>query len=135
MAMIETGPNSFTFSQELDSSLLNDLYEGDLEYAEVVFGDFLKYLPDYFGEVEQAFTNKQIDEMRKAVHKCKTLMGFVGLSSIQASYQAVEKKCEESKSMSELDTDYRNLKQQTESGKKIITKELDRLKVFNGTKK
>ncbi|HYJ37540.1 MAG TPA: Hpt domain-containing protein [Chitinophagaceae bacterium] len=133
--MIETGPNSFTFSQELDSSLLNDLYEGDLEYAEVVFGDFLKYLPNYFSEVEQAFTNKQIDELRKAVHKCKTLMGFVGLSTIQATYQAVEKKCENSKSMSELDTDYRDLKQQTESGKKIITKELDRLKEFNGTKK
>jgi HPt (histidine-containing phosphotransfer) domain-containing protein len=133
--MIETGHNSFVFSQELDSSLLNDLYEGDLEYAEVVFGDFLKYLPDYFGEVEQAFNGKQIDELRKAVHKCKTLMGFVGLSTIQAAYQGVEKKCEKSTDISELETDYMDLRKQTESGKKIITKELGRLKAFNGTKK
>lgn len=133
--MIETGPNSFAFSQELDSGLLNDLYEGDLDYAEVVFGDFLKYLPDYFGEVELAYNNKQVDELRKAVHKCKTLMGFVGLSVIQATYQAVEKKCEASSSISELDADYQNLKKQTESGRKIITIELDRLKAFNGTKK
>ena len=133
--MIQTGPNSFSFSKELDSGLLNDLYEGDLEYAEVVFGDFLKYLPDYFGEVEQAYNGRKIEEMRKAVHKCKTLMGFVGLSQIQASYQAVEKKCETAGNITDLETDYRNLKQQTESGKKIITNELDRLKAFNGTKK
>jgi hypothetical protein len=73
--------------------------------------------------------------MRKAVHKCKTLMGFVGLSSIQASYQAVEKKCEDAESMKELEPDFKNLKSQTESGRKIIVTELDRLKVFNGTKK
>jgi HPt (histidine-containing phosphotransfer) domain-containing protein len=133
--MIETGPNSFLFSQELDSDLLNNLYEGDLEYAAVVFADFLKYLPDYFGEVEQAYNGKKIDEMRKAVHKCKTLMGFVGLSSIQASYQAVEKKCESAESIKELEPDYKNLKTQTESGRKIIVTELDRLKAFNGTKK
>ena len=133
--MIETGPNSFMFSKELDSGLLNDLYEGDLEYAEVVFGDFLKYLPDYFGEVEQAYNGKRIDELRKAVHKCKTLMGFVGLSDIQATYQTVEKKCESAGNISELDADYRDLQKQTESGKKIITLELDRLKAFNGTKK
>ena len=133
--MIETGPNSFAFSQELDSRLLNDLYEGDLEYAEVVFGDFLKYLPDYFSEIEVAFNGKKIDELRKAVHKCKTLMGFVGLSGIQAAYQAMEKKCEVSSSINELETDYHDLKSQTESGRKIISKELDRLKAFNGTKK
>jgi|SRR5947207_5506384 hypothetical protein len=133
--MIGTGPNSFVFSRELDSGLLNDLYEGDLEYAEVVFNDFLKYLPDYFGEIEVAFNGKKIDELRKAVHKCKTLMGFVGLSTIQASYQAMEKKCELSTDIQQLNTDYRDLKTQTESGKKIITIELGRLKDYNGTKK
>ena len=133
--MIETGPNSFMFSKELDSGLLNDLYEGDLEYAEVVFGDFLKYLPDYFGEVDAAYKGQKIDELRKAVHKCKTLMGFVGLSEIQAAYQSLEKKCESAGNMSELEADYRDLQQHTESGRRIITIELDRLKVFNGTKK
>ena len=133
--MIVPSPNSFAFSPGLDSGLLNDLYAGDLEYAEVVFGDFLKYLPDYFSEIEVAYKGKKIDELRKAVHKCKTLMGFVGLSEIQASYQALEKKCEESNNIKDLDSDYKNLKKQTESGKNIITTELDRLKVFNGTKK
>jgi HPt (histidine-containing phosphotransfer) domain-containing protein len=133
--MIVPTPNSFDFSPGLDSGLLNDLYAGDLEYAEVVFGDFLKYLPDYFSEIELAYKGKKIDELRKAVHKCKTLMGFVGLSEIQASYQALEKKCEDSTNIKDLDSDYTNLKKQTESGKNIITTELDRLKVFNGTKK
>ena len=133
--MIVPGPDSFAFSRELDSGLLNDLYAGDLEYAEVVFGDFLKYLPDYFSEIEVAYKGKKIDELRKAVHKCKTLMGFVGLSDIQASYQAVEKKCEQSTDIKELDTDYLNLQKETEVGKKIITTELVRLKAFNGTKK
>ena len=133
--MIRPDPNSFAFSNELDSGLLNDLYNGDLEYAEVVFGDFLKYLPDYFTEIEADYKGKKIDEMRKAVHKCKTLMGFVGLSDIQASYQAVEKKCEHTSDIKQLVSDYDKLKKETESGKRIIITELDRLKAFNGTKK
>src|SRR5436305_4848868 len=133
--MIVPSPNSFAFSPGLDSGLLNDLYAGDLEYAEVVFGDFLKYLPDYFSEIEEAYKGKKIDELRKAVHKCKTLMGFVGLSDIQASYQAVEKKCEHTTDIKLLVTDYDNLKKETECGKRIIITELDRLKAFNGTKK
>ena len=133
--MIVPSPNSFAFSPGLDSGLLNDLYNGDLEYAEVVFGDFLKYLPDYFSEIEVAYKGMKIEEMRKAVHKCKTLMGFVGLSDIQASYQAVEKKCETSTDIKQLVTDYDNLKKETESGKRIIITELVRLKAFNGTKK
>jgi len=133
--MILPDPKSFSFSRELDSGLLNDLYNGDLEYAEVVFGDFLKYLPDYFSEIEVAYKGMKIEEMRRAVHKCKTLMGFVGLSDIQASYQAVEKKCETSTDIKQLVTDYDNLKKETESGKRIIITELVRLKAFNGTKK
>ena len=132
--MIGTGPNSFIFSKELDSVLLSELYEGDWEYAETVFGDFLRYLPDYFSEIELAFNGKQIDELRKAVHKCKTLMGFVGLSQVQASYQAMEKKCELAKDIKSLESDYRSLKQLTESGKDIIVLELERLKAFNAGK-
>ena len=54
---------------------------------------------------------------------------------IQAAYQALEKKCEQSKEIDELEADYKDLKKQTESGKEIIITELDRLKDFNGTKK
>jgi len=133
--MIGTGPDSFIFSNELDSGLLTDLYEGDWKYAETVFGDFLRYLPDYFSEIDLAFNNNQIEQLRKAVHKCKTLMGFVGLSAVQASFQALEKKCEQVKATIELETDYRSLKIQTESGKNIIVLELERLKAFNANKK
>ena|ERR1700730_7195658 len=132
--MIGTGPDSFIFSNELDSGLLTDLYEGDWKYAETVFGDFLRYLPDYFSEIDLAFNNNQIEQLRKAVHKCKTLMGFVGLSRIQASYQAMEKKCERATDIKSLESDYRSLKQQTESGKDIIVLELERLKAFNAGK-
>jgi hypothetical protein len=132
--MIGTGPDSFTFSNELDSGLLTDLYEGDWKYAETVFGDFLRYLPDYFSEIELAFSGKQIEALRKAVHKCKTLMGFVGLSRVQASYQAMEKKCELASDIKSLESDYLSLKQQTEAGKDIIILELERLKAFNAGK-
>jgi hypothetical protein len=47
----------------------------------------------------------------------------------------MEKKCEHSSDILDLETDYKQLKKQTESGRNIITTELHRLKAFNGTKK
>jgi len=133
--MYQSKPSSFHFDNNLNSSFLNELFDGDYQYAETVFADFLKYLPEYSEEIEAAYRQKNIEELRKAVHKCKTLMGFVGLSTIQTSYLNLEKMCEAGQHTKEIDAAYVSLKEQTGEGKSIIIKELERLRAFNDAQK
>ncbi len=129
--MIQTGPNTFVFAKELDTVLLNELYENDWEYAETVFEDCLKHLPDYFLDIEKAYKSGDISDLRRAVHKCKTLMGFVGLSSVQEIYHSFEKSCETAKEIVQLETSYYTLMEETRSGTLVVMNELQRLKFFN----
>ena len=123
--------SSFNFNEKLNTPFLSELFEGDYKYAETVFGDFLKYLPEYSEEIDAAYRQRNINELRKAVHKCKTLMGFVGLSEIQAQYLELEKMCENGVDGEHLDKAYNSLKEQTIDGKNLIIKEHQRLKEFN----
>lgn len=132
--MFKSEQSSFAFNEKLNTPFLTELFEGDYEYAETVFGDFLKYLPEYSEEIDAAYRQQNIEELRKAVHKCKTLMGFVGLSEIQAQYLKMEKMCENGKAGDDLDEAYNYLKQQTNEGKDLIIKEHQRLKDFNREK-
>ena len=132
--MFKPEHSSFTFNEKLNTPFLAELFEGDYQYAETVFGDFLKYLPEYSDEIDFAYRQRNIEELRKAVHKCKTLMGFVGLSDIQAQYLKMEKMCENGHQAADLDEAYNSLKQQTAEGKELIIREHQRLKDFNGAK-
>jgi chemotaxis protein histidine kinase CheA len=132
--MFKKERSSFTFNEKLNQPFLSELFEGDYEYAETVFGDFLKYLPEYSEEIDAAYSQRNIEELRKAVHKCKTLMGFVGLSDIQDQYLKMEKMCESGRNGQELDDAYNALKQQTVEGKELIINEHQRLKEYNGSK-
>ena len=132
--MFKPEHSSFTFNEKLNSPFLAELFEGDYKYAETVFGDFLKYLPEYSEEIDAAYRQRNIEELRKAVHKCKTLMGFVGLSEIQAQYLEMEKMCENGSAGEGFDEAYNSLKQQTIDGKNLIIIEHQRLKEFNGEK-
>src|SRR4051812_44300179 len=124
--MLQSESRPFTFSEKLNAGFLNELFEGDYQYAETVFGDFLKYLPEYSAEIDAAYKQKNIEELRKAIHKCKTLMGFVGLTDIQDQYLKMEKMCEKGRESAEIDQAYVSLRDQTFLGKDLISNELQR---------
>jgi HPt (histidine-containing phosphotransfer) domain-containing protein len=121
----------FQFNDKLDIAFLNDLFEGDLEYATVVFGDFLKELPNYWVEVEQAYNNNKISELRSAVHKTKTLFGYVGHTKVLEAFQAFENQCNIAKDSKELTEEFNYLQQMKETAKKIIDQEYLRLKKYH----
>src|SRR5215469_17770233 len=83
----------FIFDENLNSSFLQELFEGDTKYAEAVFEDFLKDLPVYWDRVETAYHNRNLPILGTSVHTCKTLFGYVGFTDLQELCQQFENKC------------------------------------------
>ena len=121
---------SFVFDENLNSSFLEELFEGDTIYAETVFEDFLKDLPVYWARVENAYNSKSLPTLGTSVHTCKTLFGYVGFTDLQELCQQFENKCSVN-SVEELRVEYILLIQRKEKAQHIIEKEYTRLKLFN----
>ncbi|HEV7622084.1 MAG TPA: hypothetical protein VGO09_10130 [Flavisolibacter sp.] len=124
-------PGPYQFSNQLDIAFLNDLFEGDTEYATTVFADFLKHIPLYWGEVATAYENKNLPGLKSSVHKCKTLFGYVGHTDVLEIFQSFESKCGEVTTTDELRSDYKNLLEKQENAQVIVEKEYQRLKKYH----
>jgi HPt (histidine-containing phosphotransfer) domain-containing protein len=120
----------FTFHKSLNATFLEELFEGDTLYAETIFEDFLKDLPDYWSSVESAYKRRDITELSTAIHKCKTLFGYVGFTDIQEFCQEFENNCAR-KPVHALEVGYLVLSQKKETARLIIESEYTRLKLFN----
>ncbi|HTI08753.1 MAG TPA: Hpt domain-containing protein [Puia sp.] len=128
---MEKSPSGkFVFNGSLNAVFLDELFEGDTIYAETVFEDFLRDLPGYWKQVEAAYHNRNITELRTSVHTCKTLFGYVGFTDLQEFCQQFEDSCN-SRSPEELEKDYEILLQKKEKAQHIIETEYTRLKLFN----
>jgi HPt (histidine-containing phosphotransfer) domain-containing protein len=128
--MKDSTPGKFVFNQHLDARFLDELFDGDAVYAQIVFEDFLRDLPDYWKDVDTAYVNQDLRNLRTSIHKCKTLFGYVGFSDIQQLCQEFENSCSE-KTYPALEAGYRVLVQKKENARNIIETEYDRLKLFN----
>jgi hypothetical protein len=122
--------NSFVFDESLNSSFLEELFEGDTKYAETVFEDFLKDLPVYWERVEAAYNTKNLPALGTTVHTCKTLFGYVGFTDLQELCQQFENKCSINNA-EELRVEYILLIQRKERAQHIIEKEYTRLRLYN----
>ena len=130
--MNNENPYLFQFNPELDTNFLQDLFDGDLEYATQVFGDFLQSLPEYWMEVETAFASGNLVTLKAAVHKCKTLFGYVGHTKLLHLLQAFESLCGTAREIEAVAVEYRELNIKKEQGTEMIKEEFKRLQAHRG---
>lgn len=128
--MQQLDPNKFIYNQALNTAFLDELFEGDTIYAETIFEDFLKDMPDYWTHVESAYKRKDMAELSSSIHKCKTLFGYVGFTDLQEFCQQFENNCSRI-TATELEADYSSLATKKEEARLIIESEYYRLKSFN----
>jgi HPt (histidine-containing phosphotransfer) domain-containing protein len=128
--MQDPNPVRFVFDKHLDARFLDELFEGDSSYAQIVFEDFLRDLPDYWQDVRAAYEDQDIDGLRTSINKCKTLFGYVGFSDIQQLCQDFENNCT-GQSMTALESGYQLLLAKKEQARQVIENEYERLKLFN----
>lgn len=115
------------FDDRLDNNMLNELYDGDLTHALVVFEHFIKTSPGMMKEIEVSYQLDQVDTLRQKVHKMKPVFSFVGLSQLTGISELLEKKCRDIERTEEVADLYEQLNSQFSIGMSIIHAELKRL--------
>ena len=102
---------TFVFDDRLDTEYLESIYEGDKDYAAVVFEQFLLGYPEQLVAIEDSFERKDIIVYKGNIHKIKATFSFVGLSKLTALADNIEKNCGENydaNTLSDLHIDFKN---------------------------
>lgn len=128
--MHRENPNPFQFNTQLDRTFLQDLFDGDLVYASEVFNDFIQTLPEYWNEVQTAYDSNDLNALKAAVHKCKTLFGYVGYTSVLELAKDFELSCSAVTRVPELESQYRNLLQKKDEAAALIRLEHKRILAY-----
>jgi HPt (histidine-containing phosphotransfer) domain-containing protein len=86
---------AFAFDSRLDTDYLHSLYEGDKEYAAVIFEQFLQSYPAQWQELEESIAREDIKASKGHIHKMKASFSFVGLTGLTLKAQVLEQHCNE----------------------------------------
>ena len=129
-----TSLNSFIFSHTIDAAFLHEMYEEDYQYIEVIFEKVIDGFEENLQAIQDNHRDKNLELLRKSVHKIKPSFGFAGLPAVQEKCRDFEAKCQAATSINELDADFMDLMKSLQEAKTIITDELKRLKSFNQTR-
>jgi len=121
----------FLFSPALQVDFLNDLYDGDWEYAESVFENVITEIPKLMGLAGRELENENTEGLRQALHKTKPLFGYVGLPQTQAMIQQMENNCKVGSMNGAMKEDFANLKKKIKADSEILEEEFRRLTEYN----
>ena len=120
--------NPFQYTKKLDDVFLNSLYEDDLEYAIISFEQFLKICPVQLNDIEESFKAGDIDTFRNKIHKAKPIFSYVGLTTITAKADAVEKMCLNINYLQQVEDRYQEFKTCVAQLLPVVQEELIRMK-------
>ena len=127
----ESLPKQFIFNEKMDAETLYSLYTDDFGYIEEIFATTLQHFDADFSNVQSAYENGHIDDLRKAIHKIKPTFGYTGLLATQSECKNFEDQCAAAGSMTDLTQAYILIKNELLDARDIITSEHSRLKAFN----
>lgn len=124
----------FEFDKAIDPESIASLYDNDYNWIEEVFSSVLAEYSSGFAKIEQTLAEKDVEGMRKAVHKMKPVFGFVGMLQMQEMCKNLEDKCQGETSIAVLENETTILLNNLTTCREILEKEYDRLKIFNQNK-
>jgi HPt (histidine-containing phosphotransfer) domain-containing protein len=81
------------FDERLDGTFLTELYGNDVAYAATVFGSFLEEVKPMMAHCDAALASGDMAVLRKAVHKLKPTLHYVGLTQLGHQLEQIEKDC------------------------------------------
>jgi HPt (histidine-containing phosphotransfer) domain-containing protein len=125
---------SFEFDKAIDPESIANLYDNDYNWIEEVFSSVLAEYDSGTDKIEQTLAEKDVEGLRKAVHKMKPVFGFVGMLQVQEMCKNLEDKCQGETSIAVLENDTTILLNNLTTCREILEKEYDRIKIFNQNK-
>ena len=121
---------SFNFNLKIDRDFIISMYEEDYPYISEVFSTTLGQLIPDIEILKKAFANRDLESLRKQVHKIKPAFGFAGLRDTEALCQQFEDNCLSVSSTEILADKYGTLIISLEASCVIIQQEIEKLKVY-----
>jgi ribosome maturation protein Sdo1 len=128
--MSTTTTIDFTFSEELNQSFLQTLYEGDILYASEVFDSFLTGTKAEFEELVKLYREKDIKKIRHKLHKIKPTFGFVGLTKLTEEIESAITACDTSSDISKTELVLSNILDKIKNIFPLIEVELKRMTAY-----
>lgn len=121
----------FIFNDNIDSEFLFSLYEDDFPYIEEIFLTTINQVNSVVAEIPGAFESKNIQELRRMVHKIKPAFGFTGFVKTGKACEEFEDSCTDGIETDQLSIIYYRLWPLLVSSMDLMQKEHDQLKEFN----
>ncbi len=122
---------TYHFSPELDSELLEEIYEGDLDYTLCMFQTYVETLGEELDSLEKVSSLNQVAEIRKIVHKIKPNFSMVGLPTLYHQAVNLEKICDrEEGSSQDLAESLESFLQKARYSSDLIEKESSKIEQF-----
>jgi HPt (histidine-containing phosphotransfer) domain-containing protein len=115
------------FNERLDCDALMEMYEGDYEHAEVVFGQFIKNAPPQMQGIAISFEQDVVEEFRAKIHKLKPVFTFVGLTSLSRQAAQLEDQCKTVTTLKMLECDYQFFKNEFDTNLPLIKEIFEKL--------
>lgn len=112
----------------LDFSYVINMVGDDAEGLIEVFETFLKQMPIYFEELDQALNQQDWDKVARYAHKIKPIFGYVGCNDVRDLMRSIEEKAQNRIELASISADIETLKAQSAEINKLIEAEKDRLK-------
>lgn len=84
----------FQFNSLLDQSVLDEVYGGDLEYADEIFEMVLTYSVEELKALDTAIQMEDWASASRIAHKLKPNLSMVGLTEIEEKMYQIEKEAE-----------------------------------------
>lgn len=119
----------FQFDESLDRKNLKMLYGKDYKYAHEMFSIYLEVIDSEIGVLKDKANQNELEMVRKQAHKIKPMFSLVGLTSISASCEKLEKSADDIGDKKILDL-VQELNFEINASKPLIFKELEKLKTI-----
>lgn len=127
----EESTDGYEFSASFDRQFLADLYGGDTEAAEDIFGSSITQIQEELRSVEEKAARGDVEGIRRIFHKIKPLFGYMGLLSVQDYVQEFEDRCQQPVSMQDIQIPLENIMDIVQSAISQVRQEHSKLKEFN----
>ena len=122
---------SFIFNEKIDREFLYSLYEDDFVYIEEIFKTTLDQLISVVPQVQQAFKDQNMVDLKRVVHKIKPAFGFTGFLETEKECKEFEDACTDGLAVVDVSDRYHLLWTLLTQSTKAIKEQHDRLKEFN----
>lgn len=121
---------AYVFSPELDTTYLEDFYQGDLDRAEMMFLIFLRTIDKELDALSEMKRQKDWVSFGSQAHKIKPNFSMVGLTDLSIMMKQFETAPLHPGSIKNIDEEFNKFIEKFEKGRKIVENEAIKLSQF-----